>query len=98
MELHLDLTKWFQKEKDHISSLRNQERPLSFLKGRNGDTKEMGHFSRNLKIYMELREDITKWFQKEKDHISSLRSQEHPLSFLKGRNGNTKETGHFLTL
>ena len=32
MELHLDLTKWFQEEKDHISSLRNQEPPLSFLK------------------------------------------------------------------
>ena len=34
----------------------------------------------------------------EKIHISPLRSQERPLSFLEGNNGDTEETGHYLVL
>ena len=40
MRLHLDLTKWFRKKHYHISSLRSQDHPLSFLEGNNGDTEK----------------------------------------------------------
>ena len=123
---------------------------FSFLKGKNGDTMETGHFMTNydsetihkalsgpykmicqekssyflshesgmsllkermetplrrgtswptttLKLYIMLYLDHTKWFVKKKVHISSQRSQERPFSFLKGKNGDTVETGYFLT-
>ena len=35
---------------------------------------------------------------KEKVHISTHRSQERPFGFLKGKNGDTKETGQYLTI
>ena len=44
MKLYLDHTKRFLKKKVHVSYHRSQERLFSFLKGKNGDTKEMGHF------------------------------------------------------
>ena len=49
-------------------------------------------------MYMKLHLDHTKWLLKKKVHVSSHRSQERPFSFLKGKNGDTKETGHFLTI
>ena len=42
MKLHLHNRKLFLKKKVHISTHRSQERPFSFLKGKNGNTKETG--------------------------------------------------------
>ena len=100
MKLHLNHIKWFRKDKVHVSSNRSQERQFSFLKGKNGDTKETGHLL-TIQDSENLREALFEPNQmapEEKIDISSDRSQEHPFSFLKGKNGDTKETGHFLTI
>ena len=49
-------------------------------------------------MYMKLFLNLTKWFLKKKLCISTHRSQERPFSFLKGKNGDTKDTGQYLTI
>ena len=49
-------------------------------------------------MYTKLHLDHKKWFPKNKVNISTHRSKERPFSFLKGKHGDTKETGDFLII
>ena len=71
------------------NSIRNQERPLSFLQGHNGDT-EYFLSSKRAKKWQEDTFSPTYCILTYYERLNSFRSQEHPLNFLEGYNKDYK--------